>query len=440
MFSRDVEDAYINNVAAADQSALYRNRWRPLAAIAVIMIAFLTWAALFEVEEVTRGTGRVIPSSQIQVVQSLEGGIVRGIQVSEGDTVAAGDVLMQIDATTFLAEEGELRERETALLAERARRQAEATLGETVVYAPEFAAANPLATAAEVEVFVSLRAQLQTELSVLDKNLSQRRGELSELLAQQEMRSAMIVPLAEEQALIADLASRNAVPRVELLRLNSRLAELEGERAVGEATIERLEAAIEQAETEIEAARSAYVLSARQRLARIQVELAVIQEALKAAEDRVNRTQLRAPVNGTVNLLYVTTDGAVVQPGAPVAEIVPADDGLLIEADILPADVAFIAPGDRAAVKITAYDYLIYGALEGRVERIGADTITNADGQAFFRVIVATEKNFVGSEADPLAISPGMIAALDIQTGQKTVLDFLLTPIRRAQAEALREN
>ncbi len=439
MFGRAIEEGFVNNVSAATQSRLYRNRWQPLAAIAAIIGGFIIWASIFEIEEVTRGTGRVIPSSNIQVVQSLEGGIVRDIQIKEGAEVSAGDVLMQIDATSFLSREGELREQETALLAERARLEAEAQFADELAYDPVFATDHPLATAAEIQVFNSRREQIATELSVLDKNLAQRQSELAELEAQQTMREAMIAPLREEQALISDLAARNAVPRIELLRLNSRLAELEGEFSVGDAAAARLEAAIEQARAEITAARSSYVLSARQRLARLQVELAVLQESLKAAEDRVQRTQLRAPVNGTVNRLYVTTDGAVVQPGAPVAEIVPSDDGLLIEADIQPSDVAFIAPGDQVAVKITAYDYLIYGALEGEVERIGADTITDRDGRAFFRVIVRTEKNYVGSDESPLPISPGMIAALDIQTGQKTVMDYLLKPIRRAQSEALRE-
>jgi adhesin transport system membrane fusion protein len=217
------------------------------------------------------------------------------------------------------------------------------------------------------------------------------------------------------------------------------LAEFRGDLAVGLASGKRLEAALAQAHSEIAAARSHYVLSARERLARVQVELAVVQEALKAADDRVLRTQLRAPVRGTVNRLMLTTLGAVVQPGAPIAEIVPSDDGLLIEANILPSDVAFIKPGDKVAVKITAYDYLIYGSLQGEVTRIGADTITDPDGREFFKVVVRTQTNVLGRAENPLAISPGMTASLDIQTGQKTVMDYLLKPLRRAGAEALRE-
>ena len=200
-----------------------------------------------------------------------------------------------------------------------------------------------------------------------------------------------------------------------------------------------MEAALAQANSKIEAAKSRYILSARERLARVQVELAVVREVLKAADDRVLRTQLRSPVRGTVNRLSVTTLGAVIQPGAPVAEIVPSDDGLLIEANILPSDVAFIKPGDRVSVKITAYDYLVYGALDGEVTRIGADTITDPEGREFFKVVVRTQTNVLGQVDDPLPVTPGMTASVDIQTGQKTVLNYLLKPLRRAQAEALRE-
>jgi len=439
MFVRQVEEQYVNNVGAAGQSALYQNRWVSLMLVAGITFGFLIWAYLFEIEEVTRGAGRVIPSSQLQVIQSLEGGIVRQIAVSEGDHVEPGQILMQIDDTGFQSKQGELQRQETALLAEQVRLEAEATLKAELNFDAAFTAAHPLATGVETEVFYSRRRQFETEMSVLNDALSQRHSELAEIDAMQIKRGEMINPLSEEQTLISGLVAENAVPRIELLRINSRLAEVRGDLSVGRATRLKLEAALAQAKSEIAAAKSNYVLSARERLARVQVELAVVQEALKAADDRVLRTQLRAPVRGTVNRLMITTLGAVVQPGAPIAEIVPSDDGLLVEANILPSDVAFIKPGDKVSVKITAYDYLIYGALEGEVTRIGADTITDPDGREFFKVVVRTGKNALGRDEDPLPITPGMTASLDIQTGQKTVMDYLLKPLRRAQSEALRE-
>jgi adhesin transport system membrane fusion protein len=439
MFAAPPEEEFVNDIRAGAGRGLDRARWRPLLVIALMTGAFLIWAALFEIEEVTRGTGRVVPSSQVQVVQSLEGGIVQSIDVAEGDRVVPGQVLLQIDDTRFQSLLGELREQESALLAERTRLQAEAALATAVHFDPALTAANPLAVAAETELFLSRQEQLRSELAVLGNQLEQRQSELAELEALQLKRSKVIAPLSEERALTEALAASGAVPRIELLRLDSRLAELEGDLAVGAASRVRLRDAIEQAESELDAARSAYVLTARQRLARLQAELAVVGESLRAADDRVARTQLRAPVRGTVNRLLVTTRGEVVQPGAPLAEIVPLDDGLMIEADLLPGDVAFIKPGDAVAVKITAYDYLVYGTLQGEVVRIGADTITDAEGNAFFRVIVRTAENSLGPADAPLPISPGMVAGIDIQTGRKTVLDYLLKPIRRARAEALRE-
>lgn len=439
MFVRQVEEQYVNNIAAAGKSPLYQSRWALLMMITVISVGFVIWANIFEVEEVTRGTGRVIPSSQLQVVQSLEGGIVRQIGVSEGDVVEAGQVLMQIDDTGFQSRQGELQRQETALLAEQVRLEAEADMASDLSFSPIFVASHPLASGVETEVFYSRRKQFDAEMAVLNDTLVQKKSELAELEAQLMKHAAVIAPLNEEQILVSRFVAENAAPRTELLRINSRLAEMKGDLAVGQASRLRLEAALAQAESEIAAARSRYVLSARERLARVQVELAVLRETLKAADDRVLRTQLRAPVRGTVNRLTVTTIGAVVQPGAPVAEIVPSDDGLLVEANIAPADVAFIAPGDAVSVKITAYDYLVYGALQGEVSRIGADTITDPEGREFFKVVVRTQNNALGSADDPLPISPGMTASLDIQTGKKTVMNYLLKPLRRAKAEALRE-
>jgi adhesin transport system membrane fusion protein len=164
-----------------------------------------------------------------------------------------------------------------------------------------------------------------------------------------------------------------------------------------------------------------------------------VQEALRSANDRVTRAQLRAPVRGTVNTINAKTIGAVVQPGASLIEIVPLDDSLLIQADLGPRDIAFVSTGETASVKISAYDYLVYGALEGEVIRIGADTIATSDGVEFFRVVVRTDKSYLGTPEDPLPITPGMIASVDIQTGEKTVLSYLAKPILRAKSEALRE-
>ncbi|WP_299968946.1 HlyD family type I secretion periplasmic adaptor subunit [uncultured Roseobacter sp.] len=439
MFGNRTEDTFVNDIAAGRTAVRSGGGWRLLLVIAAGLGGFIFWAATYEIEETARATGRVIPSQQVQVVQSLEGGIVRSIDVREGDMVAPGDLLMQIDDTRFDAERGELRERQAAIEAEAARLRAEAQSADAMTVAPELETRAPLAVAAEREVFLSRREQLTRELEVLSAQLQQRRGELMEVKAGRARTDGIIAPLQEEIALTQDMFDRGLVPQIELLRLQSRLAELTGDRAVSLASEPRLAAAITETENQMRTARSAYVLSARQRLAELQLDLAVIAEALRSAEDRVSRARLRAPVRGTINRINATTLGAVVQPGAALIEIVPSDDSLLIEADLGPRDIAFVRTGEPASVKISAYDYLVYGALQGQVQRIGADTITQEDGVEFFRVIVRTDKSYLGSDADPLPITPGMIATVDIQTGSRTVLSYLAKPILRARAEALRE-
>lgn len=439
MFGNRIEDEFANSITSAETVLKDRGSWRLLFVLALGLAAFLLWAATYKIEETARAVGRVIPSQEVQVVQSLEGGIVREVSVREGDTVDAGDVLMQIDDTRFDAERGELLERETAIEAEISRLKAEAQLAVEIVFPDGLRERNPLATGAEEQLFWSRRDQLDREIQVLSAQLVQRESELNELRALRERTRAVIAPLSEEIELTKEMFERNLVPQIELLRLQSRFAELNGDLAVNQASELRVNAAIEEAEKQIEAARSAYVLTARQRLAKLQVDLAVVEEALRSANDRVTRAQLRSPVRGTVNTINAKTLGAVVQPGAPLMEIVPIDDSLLIEADLGPRDIAFVKTGEPASVKISAYDYLVYGALDGEVVRIGADTISGEEGAEFFRVIIRTDKSYLGSEEAPLPISPGMIASVDIQTGEKTVLSYLAKPILRAQSEALRE-
>lgn len=439
MFGNRIEDDFANSINAAPVALKDRFSWALLLVIALGLGAFLAWAALYEIEESARATGRVIPSQQVQVVQSLEGGIVSAVMAREGDIVEAGDVLMQIDDTRFASEQGELREQSSAIAAEAARLRAEAEFAPDLTFSDELVARNPRATAVEQEVFVSRRDQLVRELEVLDAQLVQQRSALAESRAQRAKTAAVIAPLSEEAELTKGMVNRGVVPRIELLRLQSRLAELSGDIAVSLAAEPRIKAAISEVESQIEATRSAYVLAARQRLAKLQLELAVVQETLRAANDRVTRAQLRAPVRGTVNTIHTTTLGAVVQPGAALVDIVPIDDSLLIEADLGPRDIAFVRLGEPASVKITAYDYLVYGAMEGEVVRIGADTIQRPDGTEFFRVVIRTDRSYLGSAENPLPITSGMIASVDIQTGQKTVLSYLAKPILRAQSEALRE-
>jgi adhesin transport system membrane fusion protein len=251
--------------------------------------------------------------------------------------------------------------------------------------------------------------------------------------------SSTLSPLQKAVELTLKLFKRGVVPEIDLLRLQSRQAELQGDLNIAKAAIPKIEASILEAGNKVASTQSAYVLTARERLARLEAELAVVQQTMRAALDRVTRTQLRAPVHGVINKINATSIGAVVQPGRDIIELVPIDDGLLIEARIRPQDVAFIKPDEPASIKLTAYDYLIYGSLKGRVERISADTISDANGESFYRVTVRTEKNHLGNDKNKLRIIPGMVASVDIQAGTNTVLSYLLKPILRARSEAFRE-
>lgn len=439
MFGPRAEDAFVNDPARAGPRRGKSGAWGLLFLVVAGISAFLIWAASFEIEEVTQAMGQVVPARQLQVVQSLEAGIVRTIEVREGDLVEEGQVLMQIDDTSAKAQRGELLEREAGLMAEEVRLQAEVVQDREPVFPPELVARAAAAVKAEMDVLAARRTQLDREISVLEDQLSQRRATLDELRARQTKLRSVLSPLREELTLTEDLAARGAVPRIELLRLQSRIAELEGDMLVGEAEEPALLASVREVENEIELARSGYLLNARQRLATVGVELAMVRESLKAAEDRVFRSQLLSPMRGTVNTVSVTTLGEVVEPGRPLIEIVPIGDSLQIEANVAPRDVAFIQPGDPASVKISAYDYLVYGALEGEVVRIGADTLRGAEGESFFSVTIQTNRTNLGQDGESLPVTPGMQAIVDIQTGRRTVLSYLMSPIYRVGSEALRE-
>ena len=232
---------------------------------------------------------------------------------------------------------------------------------------------------------------------------------------------------------------QRVVPRGDLLRLERQVNDLQGALEQGKLAVPRAESALREANKRIENAFSTFRTDAQQQLNAAGAEMAGLKEVVTAGEDRVRRTEVRSPVHGTVKTIKINTVGGVTQPGADLVEVVPLEDTLLVEAQVRPADIAFLRPGLPATVKITAYDFSIYGGLKGTVEDISADTITNDRGEAFYRVRVRTDRNYLGSDAKPLRIIPGMTAQVDVLTGRKTVLDYLLKPILKARYNALTE-
>lgn len=404
----------------------------------LLFAAGLVWAYFATLEEVTRGDGRVVPSRQIQVVQAPDRGIVEKIFVQEGDIVEPGQALIEIDDTTFSSQLGEIRQRRWMLMAQIARLQAEAD--QTPLKFPEvLRRAVPGLVSQEEDVFRDKKTSLDSELGVLRNQATQREQEFQELLATQTKLEAVIEIMKREVEINRNLYERKVLPEIEFLRLQRQLKESEGELEVTKASVQRAQAAKQEASERTRNAVTTFVSEARQQLAQAHGELAIVNESIKGAADRVRRTELVSPVKGVINKLNITTIGAVVQPAADLVEIVPLEDTLLIEARIRPKDVAFLHPGQQAQVKITAYDYSIYGGLEGVLERISADTTEDEEGNRFFRVMIRTDKNYLGSDTVPLPIIPGMVASIDILTGEKTVLDYILKPIKKIRDEALRE-
>lgn len=429
---------YANDIRDVIQTKPPRYTTNVIRIALILFVVALAWAYFATLEEVTRGDGRVVPSRQIQVVQAPEPGIVEKIFVREGDVVEEGQPLIEIDDTTVSSQLGEIRQRRWALMARVARLDSEAD-EKPLAFPQELAAEAPRLIAEEENVYLDKKARLENELRVLQNQASQREQEYQELLAKQDKLESVIEIMKREVEIKQGLYERRVLPEIEFLQLQRQLTESEGELAITRASVQRALAAKEEARERSGSAVAEFVSEASQQLAESRGELAVIEESLRGAADKVRRTELVSPVKGIINKLNITTIGAVVQPAADLVEIVPLEDTLLIEARIRPKDVAFLHPGQKAQVKITAYDFSVYGGLEGNLERISADTTEDEEGNRFFRVMIRTDKNYLGSDTEPLPIIPGMVASIDILTGEKTVLDYILKPIKKVRDEALRE-
>lgn len=431
--------AFANDVRAAIELRTPRTYRLLVRSIAALLLVLIVWAHFAIIDEVTRGSSRVIPSRQTQVVQTLEGGIVEAINVLEGAIVRKGDVLMRIDDTNFAAQFGEVRERRAALAARVARLSAESA-GQPLAFPADIDKDFARLAASEAALFEARQRKLEQDIEVLGQQESQKARELEEATAQSRRLQSTLALLEREIEITRRLYKKQVVPEIEMLRTERQLAEANGQAEVVKATIARIEGAILEARARRDSATSTFRAAAQEELVRARGDLAVAEETIKSAQDRVRRTDLRSPVHGIVNKINVTTVGAVVQPAQSLIEIVPLDDTLLVEAQVRPADIAFIRPGQAAVVKISAYDSTIYGALHGKVERIGADTQTTQQGETYYRVVVRTETNTLSLQGQPLPIIPGMVGTVEVLTGRKSVLSYLLRPLNKVFSEALREH
>lgn len=408
---------------------------------AVFLVLIIIWAKFAVLDEVSKGEGKVIPSSQVQVIQNLEGGIIKEILVHEGQVVAKGETLMTIDDTQFASSLQEslvklkmLETKLTILMAE-----AEES---TPTFDAKLQQDFPNIVKNEMNLYQSRQDQLQSLLAVLDSQTQQKKNLLAELTAKQDRLASSVQLIKKELSLTEPLLAEGVVSEVEIIRLQRQANNLDGEYKETSIAMQRAELAVKESLSKIQETKLSFKSESLTTLNSAKIEMSILIENRKTLADRVDRTVVTSPVDGTIKQIFINTIGGVIAPGMELIEIVPLNDTLLIEAFVKPADIAFIHPGQEAIVKITAYDFSIYGGLPAILEHISADTV-RPDGQNnqqdLYEIHVRTKNSLYDKQGNLLPIIPGMQASVDVLTGQKSVLDYILKPILKTKQEALRE-
>lgn len=447
--SKPLTDKLMGKVATGDTSALdwesdadwAQLQQEPLRArrllrlVAVLVVVLFVWAAYAEIDTVTKGEARVIPTRQVQIIQSVDGGVVEEIAIKEGDVVQIGQLLLRIDRTRFTSNLQESRVSQSALEAKILRLQA-LTRGTSFTPTAKLLKEVPDVVAQEARLYASRLAEIRAQIGIAENQLAQRRQELNEVKARREQADRGLDLVTRELNATRPMLATGAVSEVEVLRLEREVTRLRGDREQATAQIARVQSAILEASRKIEEVQLTSRNEMSRELSETMSKLASQAEGGVALADKVKQTDIKSPVRGTVKRLLVNTVGGVVQPGKEVLEIVPLDDALVLEVQITPRDIAFLHPGQNAVVKFTAYDFAIYGGLEADLVSISPDSVLDEKGNAFYHVRVRTRKTSLGPN---LPIIPGMVAQVDILTGKKTILSYLLKPVLRAKSNALTE-
>jgi len=403
--------------------------------VAAALIVMVVWAAFAPIDEITRGDARVVPTTQLQIIQSVDGGVVEALLVKEGQIVEAGQMLLRVDPTRFVSNMLESRAGQTALQAKALRLEA-LTRGTPFNPPADLMKEAPDVVAQEMRLYESRRAEISAQTSIYQNQLVQRQQELNEVRARREQAERTLELMTKELNATRPMVATGAVSEVEVLRLEREVARLRGDREQAGAQISRVQSAILEATSKINEVQLTGRNTMSAELSETMSKLASMTQGGLALQDKVKHADIKSPVRGTVKRLLVNTVGAVVQPGKEVVEVVPLDDALILEVQIAPKDIGFLRPEQEAMVKFSAYDFSIYGGLAAHVFLIGADSVLDEKGNAFYHVRVRTTKTSLGPN---LPIIPGMVAQVDILTGKKTVLSYLLKPVLRAKATALTE-
>lgn len=407
-----------------------------LLAMAVAVLGLVAWAALASVDKVVRVEGRIIPAGHSQTIQHLEGGIVAAIAVREGQNVARGEVLVVIDDTSAEANLAETRTKLAAQMIRAARLSAEAN-GADSVSVPEEYRAFPALAEAELQLFRARRGKMEAERQVYEEQAAQRAAEIREVASRRQRLGGELVTARKRLDLVEAMAAKSAASSLEVLEAQSREQRLGTELASAESSLPKLQAAMSELQARIAESRARLKAEAQGELATVLIEINRLRQLLTTEADRYRRTEVRAPVDGVVNRVNVTTVGGVVKPGDTIVELTPVTDTLLIEAKAHPSDRAELRTGLPAKLRIGAYDVGEFGVLKGSVQEVSADTVVDPRGEAYYRVAIRVDhlpESYQGRQ-----IVPGMTVNGDVIIGQRTVLKYLTSPFTKFTYNAFRD-
>ena len=409
-----------------------------LIAVTALIGAIGFWASVSEIEEITHGGGQVVPSQEIQVVQSLEGGILTELLIQEGQQVKKGEVLARVNDVAFASEERGAEARSLALKAKKVRLEAEAS-GAEFKMPEDIKSQFPDIARNEEALYYSRKEELENAKSILDNKISSARAEIAEVQAKINRLASSRKLLNEELAITSQMVAKKAMPKIEEIRLNRELATVSGQ--IREASQQKrgVEAELRQAQKERKDREDKFKSQVLGELNDVESQISQVSESLTAMGDRVDRTEIRSPVDGIVNKIMLKTIGGIIEPAMKLIEVVPLDNNLKITAKVTPQEIAFLRPSQPVNIKLSAYDPQRYGSLSGKLTRIGANSVTDREGNVFFEIEVVADRNYLGTEEKPLPITPGMVAEIEIITGKRTIASYLLKPVLRAKDKALTE-
>ena len=426
------EYEFMNSLSAAVLEKSPKHMSKIIKLWLISILAFIIWASFAEVDEITRGSGKVIPYGQNQVIQNLEGGIVEDILVHEGERVKKGQVLLKIKNLKSISSSQTNEMKYKELLAKKFRLYAEAN---------ELPFKGIKTDDKELKTQIKLAQQLynsdmmeyKAQDNAIVQQIEQKKQELKEAKAKIKSLQKSLTYVTEEIAMTEPMVKEGVKSRVDFLKLKREANGIENNIEAAKLSLPRLRSAIKEYRNKRIEAKQQFIKKAQEELNKTTAEIARLKTQQIAFNDQVNRTMVKSPVDGIVQKLFVHTVGGVVKPGADLIEIVPVNEKLYLEIKIKPRDIAFIHPGAEAMVKISAYDFSIHGGLKGKVVNISPDTITDKEGKTFYLINVETEKNYLGTPEHPLNIIPGMTASVDIVTGKKTIMQYILKPILKSK-------